>query len=175
MNEQELLTIDLDPDVLAEMRLTEAPKKRQNSQEEGREAMGNKAAAIAKLQGLLTPGDTVYGIVRHVSRSGMQRVLDFMVVKDAAPYYIRGAVGDALRLRTHKQYDGLVVHGCGMNMLFACVYDLGRVLYPEGVGCTGTHCTSNDHGNGDRDFTPDSPAFSHRHEDGGYAFRSISL
>ena len=61
---------------------------------------------------------------------------------------------------------------------------LARTLFPDGVGCSGQKCQSNDHSNGDRDYTPhanhpqvckDNPetctGAKHWHEDGGYAFQ----
>ena len=62
----------------------------------------------------------------------------------------------------HKTDEGLVLSGCGMDMHFHLVYELGRVLYPEGFklrkGMYGR--------NGSKS----------RHEpDGGYAFTKKSL
>lgn len=39
-------------------------------------------------------------------------------------------------------------------MGFHVVYGLARTLWPDGYGCIGEHCPSNDHSNGDRDYTP---------------------
>lgn len=62
--------------------------------------------------------------------------------------------------------DALVVNGCGMDMGFHVVYELGYTLYGrDGFICIGERCPSNDHSNGDRDYTP------HAHTDGGYALR----
>lgn len=35
---------------------------------------------------------------------------------------------------------------------------ISRVLYPQGFGCIGEGCPSNDHSNGDRDYTPHATA-----------------
>lgn len=86
----------------------------------------------ARIKELLSPGDTVYAIIRHVSRSGMKRVIEFMVIADNKPLYITGAIGALLGLKHDKVYSGLVVEGCGMDMVFSVVYDLGSVCYPEG-------------------------------------------
>lgn len=37
----------------------------------------DQAEAIARLRELLPPGATAYSVLRHVSRSGMQRQIDF--------------------------------------------------------------------------------------------------
>lgn len=55
--------------------------------------------------------------------------------------------------------------GCGMDVGFSLVYNLGWVLFPNGFECVGERCPSNDHSNGDRDYSP------HHHSDGGYALR----
>jgi len=61
------------------------------------------------------------------------------------------------------------------------VYNLSRALYLDGFGCIGQGCPSNDHVNGDRDYTPHDRIYNreeaewvglgHWHEDGGYALR----
>ena len=38
--------------------------------------MAERDEAIANLREILKPGDTVYTILRHVSKSGMSRVID---------------------------------------------------------------------------------------------------
>jgi hypothetical protein len=75
-----------------------------------------------------------------------------------------------LQMRRGKR-DGLVVGGCGMDMGWHIIYNLGRALFPDGHTCTGRNeypspCPSNDHSNGDRSYEP------HQHSDGGYALRS---
>jgi hypothetical protein len=82
-------------------------------------------------------------------------------------------VARALGERIDRNNGGVKVSGCGMDMGFSLVYNLSHVLYPDGFTCTGegspdvwgSHCPSNDHSNGDRDYTP------HDHRDGGYAIR----
>jgi hypothetical protein len=44
-----------------------------------------------------------------------------------------------------------------MDMGFALVHELSGRLYPDGFGCLGERCPSNDHRNGDRDYTPHDP------------------
>lgn len=106
--------------------------------------------AQAQLHTLLKPGDTVYTILRHCSRSGMHRrislltgdmhSLDWLIVK-AGWGRFRGTG------------EGLVAEGCGMDMGFALVYNLGRAMWPCG--------TPEPHGR--RNGVPDS--------DGGYALK----
>jgi hypothetical protein len=104
-------------------------------------------------------GETVYGIVRHVSASGMSRVIDFYVMRDNKPCRISHIIRDLCHLRFHKHYDGLVVHGCGMDMVFDTVYSLGRALYPRGFP---------------RSYTAQDGSKVYE-ANGGYAFESEAL
>ena len=123
--------------------------------------------ARKELLTILKPGDTVYCVLRHVSRSGMQREISL---------YTEGMVSldhyaeRVLQMRRGKR-DGLVVSGCGMDMGMHIVMNLGYVLFPDGFTCTGRDehpnmCPSNDHSNGDRNYEP------HQHTSGEYALRS---
>lgn len=129
--------------------------------------------AITQLREWIKPGDTVYTILDHVSRSGMSRAIRVLVpmiggngVESVAPKltdYIRPdshvdfghlnyAVGKALGLRHWKrngrEQDALVVGGCGMDMGFHLVYELSHVLYGTGYPCLGKgKCPSNYHVN----------------------------
>lgn len=126
--------------------------------------------ALARLREWLKPGDTVHTVLRHVSRSGMQREISLLhtscengepVTRDLT-YNASRALGERIGKR-----DGIVMGGCGMDMGFALVYSLSSELFPEGFGCIGERCPANDHANGDRDYTP-----GHAHpRAGGYALR----
>lgn len=91
----------------------------------------NKDRAIDSLKTLLVKGDRVYGIVRSVARSGMSRTIDFYVIKDNQPIYLTVSMSDALGIPQNKG-GALKVAGCGMNMIFATVYDLSRCLFGDG-------------------------------------------
>lgn len=113
----------------------------------------------------IKPGDTIQTIVRHVSKSGMSR--------DISAYYAKG--GDVFNISYHaavlmgspmaKSREAVKMGGCGMDMGFALVYDLAYYLFKDGFDCIGGTCPSNDHSNGDLDYTP------HHHKGGGYALR----
>lgn len=132
----------------------------------------------------IEPGDTIYTVLRRVSRSGMQREISLHGVGGYLVWYT-GMAARALGERIGKR-GGIIVGGCGMDMGFQLVYNLGRVLYPDGFGCIGEGkdgrggCPSNDHSNGDRDYTPhpekdatelERALHPHWHHDGGYALR----
>jgi hypothetical protein len=150
--------------------------------------------AIAQLREWLPPGSTVYCVLRHVSRSGMQREISLHSVdsgngKRADISWLSGLAARALGMRLGKR-DGIIVGGCGMDMGFHLVYELSHTLHPSGFGCVGERCPSNDHSNGDRDYTPhgafrpdlagklpsglydpESQSHKHWHNESGYALR----
>lgn len=90
----------------------------------------------AKLLEHLTPGQTVYCILRHVSASGMSRRISLLVPdpNGGDPFEISGWVGHVLGLRRNDRDGGLVVSGCGMDMGFHLVSSLSRALWPHGHG-----------------------------------------
>lgn len=127
--------------------------------------------AIERLREVIKPGDTVYTILQNVSSSGMSRRIRVVIMQDNAPRDITRLVSKAIRERYNDRHEALVVGGCGMDMGFHVVYELSHYLYPNGFECTGqdrdkaVYCPSNDHSNGDRDYTP------HMHTSGGYALK----
>lgn len=142
------------------------------------------------LRNLVKPGDTVYTILRHVSRSGMQRTIGVVVMADGKPFDVTGWVGKALGWSVDRDRWGVKVGGAGMDMGFHLVYSLSWALWPDGFGCVGEGCPSSDHGNGDRSYAVHHKARSragyctacghngddchgaeHWHKDGGYALR----
>lgn len=87
--------------------------------------------AIQQLRKLLKPGQTVYTVLRSVSRSGMSRRIDLYMVRGRAIRYLTGYVARVLGYR--QSNDGeIVVGGCGMDMGWALVYELSRHLFPKG-------------------------------------------
>lgn len=105
--------------------------------------------AIADLRELVKPGDTVYTVLRRVSRSGESRVivpLVFRVRGEAGkdprspePYYLGYKVSRALGLPEDGDH-GVKIHGSGMDMGFELVYRIASVLFPGGGDLPdGTH------------------------------------
>jgi hypothetical protein len=159
-----------------------------------------QSESIKELKKLLKPGQTVFTILRHVSSSGMSRVIDLViVVADYRDEYPKNADGstnwdakptrklighkprsigylaaEAMDDRWDSDKQGIKVGGCGMDMGFHLVYNLGRTLYPHGVNCAGRMlCQSNDHVNPG----PDRGNYDrrHKHRDSGYAFKQSWL
>lgn len=94
--------------------------------------------ALAQLREWIKPGDTVYTILRHVSRSGMQRHISLVIFPGGAapplhPNYSAGKVLGRRVVNSHGR-DALTIGGVGMDMGFALVYELGRALFPDGAG-----------------------------------------
>lgn len=135
--------------------------------------------ARTKLRAMLPPGSTVYTILRHVSRSGMLRCVSVVIQEADGPNDVTWLAARALGEKINNRHDGINMSGCGMDMGFALVYNLASVLYPDGFGCAGAGCPSNDHSNGDRDYTPHPGCGKpdrrghrdHWHASGGYALR----
>lgn len=124
-----------------------------------------RESARAELREIVKPGDTLYTVLRHVSRSGMNRGIDVYKIEDGEPRWLSPLIAKATGFRFNDKRECLSVSGCGMDMGFHVVYELSYALYGKDFHCQGEECPSNDHSNGDRDYTP------HKHSDGGYALR----
>jgi hypothetical protein len=103
----------------------------------------------------------------------MSRRIDLFARTPDGPMFITGMAAAAMGERWDRDKGGIVVSGCGMDMGFHLVYNLSYTLWPFGHDCVGKPCSShpkgcpsNDHSNGDRNYSPD-----HTHTDGGYALR----
>ena len=116
--------------------------------------------AKSSLRESLKPGDTVYTVLRSVSKSGMSRRIDFYVIKNDKPLYLSGLIGIVLGIGRSMDKDGLKVDGCGMDMGFSVVYNLGSVLFPDGFTVDGIGRNGDTSGHDD---------------DGGYALNQCWL
>ncbi len=94
-----------------------------------------QAEARATLLGWIKPGDTVYTILEHVSRSGMQRRIRFVlpVVENGKVRFLHPnySIAKLLGYRQSERGkgDGLIVNGCGMDMGFHLVHSLSCALF----------------------------------------------
>lgn len=122
--------------------------------------------AIEELRKQIKPGDTIRTTVRHVSRSGMYRVIDAYIIRDNEMLRYSWSIAKAIGDKYDRNHEGIGVSGCGMDMTWHVVNSLGYALFPEGFDCVGKGCPSNDHSNGDRDYKP------HHHTSGGYALNN---
>lgn len=92
------------------------------------------AAAKASLLDLLGDNPRIYGVLDSVSASGMSRKIRHFVVGNdniqCIDYYIAELFPNYTR--DSKNNGAIVKKGCGMDMLFATVYDLSVELYGDG-------------------------------------------
>lgn len=129
--------------------------------------------AIERLHEQITPGDTIYTILKRVSPSGMYRHISAYKLNitergqdlTVEPQWLAYNIAKALDWPFKKDTEAVGVSGVGMDMGFHMVYELSAVLWPSGYECPGERCRSSDHSNGDRNYTP------HHHNNGGYALR----
>lgn len=86
-----------------------------------------------QLRALMARGTTVYTILRACSQSGMRREISLCVIEPErhTPVCPDYAASQVLGWRMGKR-DGLIIHGCGMDMGFRLVESLSQALYGEG-------------------------------------------
>lgn len=77
----------------------------------------------------LPEGTTLYTILRHVSRSGMSRVIDVVYVSNGA--VVRLWVPELGR-KMDKGCNGYRSNGAGMDMGFDLVYAIGQAVHGNG-------------------------------------------
>jgi len=87
---------------------------------------------IEFLRDMIKPGDKVYCVLRHVSKSGMSRCIELMIIKDSELLTIGYGASKAMGYKYCSDHNGIKVGGCGMDMGFELVYNLGRTLFPNG-------------------------------------------
>lgn len=76
-------------------------------------------------------GVTIYTVLRHVSQSGMTRVIDAFMIVDGTPVSLRSALVQA-GFKVHPTHDGVKITGAGMDMGFHLVYTLGMAAHGDG-------------------------------------------
>ena len=88
-----------------------------------------RESAIEQLRRQVTKGATVYTVLRHVSRSGMSRLISCYVIIDGEPRWLDGFIARAGLFTMDRKREALRVGGCGMDMGFHVVYELASLLY----------------------------------------------
>lgn len=95
-----------------------------------------KQEAIGYLKESVKEGDEIYCILRHVSASGMSRVIQLIqpVCKEGKPdlYSLGWNAAKALGYNYNRDKEGIRIGGCGMDMGFALVYELSQTLFGNG-------------------------------------------
>ena len=88
--------------------------------------------AIARLKkNYIKPGHVIYTVLRHVGRMGMTRYIDLYVMKRNEPLRITWDVAKALEASFNKNHHALLVHGCGSDVGYDTVYNLGWALFQK--------------------------------------------
>lgn len=165
-----------------------------------KQAQRERDEARTKLREWIKPGDTVYTVLDHVSRSGMNRHIrvvllscegtrhvesvdpqtgkptdyvrkDSIGVADRHPNYLVGtALGIPHARRNGRPQDALSVGGCGMDMGFHLVYELSHALYGAGYACLGKGTCPSNYHSNHRRSEDGPERFDLTHTD-GYALR----
>lgn len=88
--------------------------------------------ALTRLREHLTPGTTVFTILRHVSATGMSRVIELYVFKDNEPVCLTWCAARVLDCSLARNQSGLRIQGAGMDMGYHLVYELSAVVLRDG-------------------------------------------
>ena len=75
---------------------------------------------------------TIYSVIKHVSQSGLTRHISFYYVEEGQLYCMNHQISEATGYKFNKNYDSLVVRGCGMDMAFHVVEHYSRATGKEG-------------------------------------------
>lgn len=119
-----------------------------------------QAEFIAKLRAEIKPGDTLFTVLKNVSKSGMSRKVNVYKIQDNEPRWLAYWVSKATGIPFDERTESLRVDGCGTDAGFELVYTLGRVLFPNGFAVVNEDGTPKRGRNGD---------MSGWDNDGGYA------
>lgn len=92
----------------------------------------DKDHSLEMLNKFLNKNQTVYCVLRHVSRSGVRREIALFVIHENRMQVISGWVSDVLEMPINRDNLGIKIDGCGMDMGFHVVYNLASVLYGNG-------------------------------------------
>jgi len=89
----------------------------------------DKEHAEESLRNLIHEGDTIYTILKHVSPSGMSRVIQLIIIKDNTPYYLGYNAACFMGDTYNHNHEGIKIYGCGMDMGFVLVCQLSYTLF----------------------------------------------
>jgi len=77
-------------------------------------------------------GDTIYTVLRHVSRSGMRRTISLFLIRNNEPVCLDYTAAHVIDFKLDMQHEGVIVEGAGMDMGFHLVHRLGEALFGDG-------------------------------------------
>ncbi len=144
--------------------------------EQAIQAEADRANALQLLQRNLTPGDTVYLVLREWKRNGDRSISLLALARtDINPeglpalWNISGHVHHLTGWRSNEDDDdpiAIVTDTQGMDAGAWLVYCLGRYIWPDGYDCSGEGaCNWNEH------HGIDMVPYGGHHEATGYALR----
>lgn len=98
----------------------------------------DRAEALTELRKILSPGQTVYTVLRSVSSSGMSRTMDLLIIdtdSNGAPWIrcISWLVAKACGFAWCSRNDAIRRNGCGMDMGYDTVSHVGHTVWPDGT------------------------------------------
>ncbi len=88
--------------------------------------------AIQKLREVITPGSTIYVVLRRKNKLGTCRWLEFYHVHDGELKRITCDVALAIQCEYCREHDAVRVTGSGLDVGFASVDSLGQALFGNG-------------------------------------------
>lgn len=93
--------------------------------------------ARERLLEVVKPGDTLHTVLRHVSSSGMSRVISVVKIHEGnnsngKPFLLNLDYSVAVVLGLSADPRGIKVGGGGMDMGYHLVYSLGSALFGRG-------------------------------------------
>lgn len=87
--------------------------------------------AFDKLRAWIHPEDTIYTVLRHVSRSGESRDITVLIPVGNEIVNVSYYVADLLDWSMNRERSAVKVSGCGMDMGWHLVYTLSRALFTD--------------------------------------------
>jgi hypothetical protein len=92
----------------------------------------DKEETKVKLKELFAEGGyKAYTILRHVSSSGMFRLISAIVIVDNKPISIDYLISELGVFKQDKKHEGLRVSGCGMDMGSHLIYETSAMLFTD--------------------------------------------
>jgi hypothetical protein len=97
--------------------------------------MMTREEALEGLREVCPAGTTVYCVLRHWRKGSSRRVIGFFTWHTnewhpkGGPFHLNRLIAATGMYHHHKDHEGLIVEGGGMDMGFAVVYDLMHALW----------------------------------------------
>lgn len=95
-------------------------------------ANANVSAVHENLIKYLGDKPTIYGSVLSVAKSDMSYKIAFYCIYEGRIERLSWEISKVLGLPFDRDLGAVIKKGCGMDMIFAVIYDLGEALYNNG-------------------------------------------